>query len=76
MEGDRMNDEGKYVHLMSTALMGRTAQHLRDHHGDDAHVGGDVRANAAAHLEAHGIPANARWSWRHRQFVLPRRVAG
>jgi hypothetical protein len=65
-----MNDEGKYVHLMTTAFLGKTAEHLRDVHGDNVHVGGDVRANAAAHMEAHDIPADARWRWRGRRFQI------
>jgi hypothetical protein len=72
------DDTSKYAHMMMWALMGKTAAHLRDVHGVEPH--GDLpapsdpddrRANAAAHLEAHGIPLNARWSWRTYRFVAP-----
>ena len=45
-----------YVHLMATALLGHTAKHLvEDHAGEPLPDGPDPkRANAAAHMVAHG----------------------
>lgn len=72
-------DEGKHFHLLLTAFLGKTADHIRDVHGREPH--GDLprpsdpddrRANAAAHLEAHDVPVDARWSYRHRRFLRPK----
>jgi len=51
-----MIDPATYVHLMTLAMLGRTAEHLREAHQilpDPT----DRRANAAAHLEAHRLPS-------------------
>jgi hypothetical protein len=67
------DDGRKFVHLMTTAMLGKTAKHLENEHGDQVHgEGTEARANAAAHLEAHGIPLDARWSPRQHQFVRPK----
>jgi len=58
----------EYAHLMILAMLGKTAVHLRDVHMVEP--ADDKRANAAAHMRAHSLPEDARWSHRHRQFYV------
>ncbi len=68
---DQQADGSNYVHLMVLAFLGRTGAHLRiDHRVAPTD---DRRENAAAHMQAHGVPLDARWSYRLRRFVVPTR---
>jgi hypothetical protein len=70
------DDASKYYHMLMYALMGWTAKHLRDNHGIEPVERGQPdwkHANAAAHGHAHGVPEDARWSYRAQRFVIPGR---
>ena len=53
-------------HLLIVALPGNTARHLRDQHGVAPIE--DRRENTRLHMEAHGMPADARAVGVGRQF--------
>lgn len=63
-----MADNGHpVIHLVTTALMGMTAEHLRDDHGVEPVIGGGLgskgsgtpasRENVRRHLVAHDVPS-------------------